>query len=173
MNQQRKDRYYYGIHSHILPEVPCKLESKLLKGGYVGGISSTIGVIKLHRFSIATTSFNKLQHLWRSSLSRKIKVHIFLANIVSSLIQGLPTLIFEDKHYHKVDSGISDTYAELSEANPRTTPILPTNQFGTKQHAPLTLAIDTLAAIQTTPQFTPSGHVGATTPCCFWPSPQR
>ena len=59
----------------------------------------------LHRMSIATTSFNKLQHLWRSSLSRKIKVHIFLANIVSSLIHGLPTLSFEDKHYQKVVPG--------------------------------------------------------------------
>ena len=58
----------------------------------------------LHRISIATTSFNKLQHLWRSPLSRKLKVHTFLSNIVSSLIHGRPTLSFEDKHYHKVDS---------------------------------------------------------------------
>ena len=72
-------------------------------GSQVAWEKPTLSAI-LHRISVATTAFNKLQHIWRSSLSRKIRVHIFLANIVSSLLHGLPPLTFEDKHYHKVDS---------------------------------------------------------------------
>ena len=57
-----------------------------------------------HRFSLAKTSFNKLQHLWRSRLNRRIKVHIFQANIVSSLIYGVATLTMEPKHFARIDS---------------------------------------------------------------------
>ena len=57
-----------------------------------------------HRIALANTAFNKLTHLWRSSLSRKAKVHIFLANIVPVLLHGVPTLTMENKHFAKVDS---------------------------------------------------------------------
>ena len=57
-----------------------------------------------HRYALAKTSFNKLQHLWRSSLPRKTKVHIFQANIVSALIYGVAPLTMEPKHFHKLDS---------------------------------------------------------------------
>ena len=57
-----------------------------------------------HRFSLAKTSFNKLQHLWRSRLNGRIKVHIFQANIVDSLIYGVATLTMESKHFARIDS---------------------------------------------------------------------
>ena len=56
------------------------------------------------RSVVFKTSFNKLQHLWRSSLPRKTKVHIFQANIVSTLIYGVATLTMEPKHFHKLES---------------------------------------------------------------------
>ena len=58
-----------------------------------------------HRYSLAKTSFTKLQHLWRSSLPRKTRVHIFQANIVSTLIYGgVASLTMEPKHFQKLDS---------------------------------------------------------------------
>ena len=56
------------------------------------------------RFALAHTSFNKLQHPWRSKLPRKVKVQIFIADIVSCLIYGIGTLTMEDKHFRKLDS---------------------------------------------------------------------
>ena len=57
-----------------------------------------------HRIALANTAFNKLAHLWRSNLSRKAKVHIFLANIVPVLLHGVATLTMENKHFAKIDS---------------------------------------------------------------------
>ena len=73
--------------------VPITDSAKYL-GSQVSWNKPTLTALR-HRFSLAKTSFNKLQHLWRSRLSRKIKVHIFQANIVSSLIYGVATLTME------------------------------------------------------------------------------
>ena len=57
-----------------------------------------------HRIALANTAFNKLTHLWRSNLSRKAIVHIFLANIVPVLLHGVAKLTMENKHFAKIDS---------------------------------------------------------------------
>ena len=54
--------------------------------------------------SLASTAFNKLSNLWRSRLSRKAKVRIFMAHIVLILTYGLATLTMEHKHFQKIDS---------------------------------------------------------------------
>ena len=57
-----------------------------------------------HRHALAKTSFNKLQHLWRSPLPRITKVHIFQVNIVSTFIYEAATPTMEAKHFYKLDS---------------------------------------------------------------------
>ena len=90
------------IHFANGDPVPVTESAKYL-GSLVSWKKPTLTALH-HRFSIAKTSFNKLQHLWRSNLSRKIKVHIFQANIVSSLIYGVATLTMEPKHFAKLDA---------------------------------------------------------------------
>ena len=90
------------IHFANGDPVPVTESAKYL-GSLVSWKKPTLTALH-HRFSIAKTSFNKLQHLWRSNLSRKIKVHILQANIVSSLIYGVATLTMEPKHFAKLDA---------------------------------------------------------------------
>ena len=56
-----------------------------------------------HRVSLANTAFNKLTHLWRSNLSHKAKVHIYLANIAPVLLHAVAMRTMENKHYAKID----------------------------------------------------------------------
>ena len=90
------------IHFANGDPVPITESAKYL-GSLVSWKKPTLTALH-HRFSLAKTSFNKLRHLWRSTLSRKIKVHIFQANIVSSLIYGVATLTMEPKHFAKLDA---------------------------------------------------------------------
>ena len=57
-----------------------------------------------HRHALAKTSFNKLKHLWRSPPPRTSKVHIFQANIVSTVVYEVVTPTMQANHFYKLDS---------------------------------------------------------------------
>ena len=72
-------------------------------GSQVSWHKPTLTAIQ-HRMSLASIAFNKLSNLWRSRLSRKAKVRIFIANIVPILTYGLSALTMENKHFQKIDA---------------------------------------------------------------------
>ena len=114
----------------------------------------------------AVAAYSKLQQLWRSKLSWRVKVRIFLASIIPVLLYGLDTVTLELRHLKTIDAwfhrflrrsmGIkSSYYSRITNQrvwNLAGKPRLPSQQLVTQQ---LQLLVKTLS----TPPSDPIHHV--------------
>ena len=114
----------------------------------------------------AVAAYGKLQQLWRSKLSWRVKVRIFLASIIPVLLYGLDTVTLELRHLKTIDAwfhrflrrsmGIKSSYysrfTNLRVWNLAGKPRLPSQQLVTQQ---LQLLVKTLS----TPPSDPIHHV--------------
>ena len=89
---------------HFVDGTPVKevTQAKYL-GSQVSWVAPTRTAIDARKAQ-AQIAYAKLQHLWRSRLSRKEKVRIFLACILPVLVYGLGVLTLELKHLKTVDA---------------------------------------------------------------------
>ena len=78
----------------------------------------------------AHVSFLKLQHVWQSKLSWKVKSRIFYSCIVPSYLHGLSTLTLEKTHFKTIDGWYFRYLRRALKSNPHITPGFPIREFG-------------------------------------------